>query len=59
MSCRFNLQVIMQMANEFTALGAMMCQSTYYSGKLIRSKYIALVGECLSFSERNINPHFS
>lgn len=27
--------------------------------KLIRSKYIALVGECLSFSERNINPHFS
>lgn len=31
----------------------------YYSGKLIKSKYIALVGEWLSFSERNVNPHFS
>lgn len=30
-----------------------------YSGKLIRSKYIARVGECLSFSEGKINPHFS
>lgn len=36
-----------------------LANKNYQSGKLIRSKYIALVGEYLSFSERNINPHFS